>query len=165
MVQLSFDFDAPPRTPAPRPSAPTGGTGSGSTGNAIANGLTQVVPGSGEALVTTEALVPLAARLGLPRLMAAAASGAKAPGPAVVGGLVGAPAGVVAENIARDNGLGDTASTGIGLGTAVATGAGVAVIGVLAVATAPVTLTVLAGAALVGGLAAGFGYLTSRAMR
>jgi RHS repeat-associated protein len=172
MVQLSIDFDSP-RAPAPSRSSPTpppasGGaprSGSGSIGNAAATGLTQVVPGAAEGLMATEVVASTAARLGMPRLFGAALAGSKAPGPAVVGGLVGAPAGVVAEGTARNAGLGEAASTGIGLGTAVATGAGVAVLGVLAVATAPVSLTVLGGAALAGGLAAGFGYLSTRLMR
>ncbi|PZR19425.1 MAG: insecticidal toxin complex protein, partial [Flavobacterium psychrophilum] len=170
--QLTLDLEIPPaprssgRSSAPSGSVPppSGGGGRG-VGGALANGAAQVVPGVGEALMTTEALVPIAARAGLPRLMAAAASGARAPGPAVIGGVVGAPAGIVAEGMARDAGMGEGASTGIGLGTAVATGAGVAVLAVVAVATAPVSVPVLAGAALVGGLAAGFGYLSSRLMR
>jgi RHS repeat-associated protein len=164
MVQLSLDIDGPSvptKTPAGSPSSGP----KPSFGNSAAGALTQVVPGAGEGLMASEALGVAAARAGLPRLMAASLSGAKAPGPAVVGGLVGAPAGVVAESAARNAGLGEAASTGIGLGTAVATGAGAAAVGVLLVATAPVSLTVLAGAAIVGGLSAGFGYLTSRAMR
>jgi hypothetical protein len=166
-----------PTTPAPPPApqaaggttAPVGRSSGGSTrstvGNTAANVGVQVVPGAAEGLVTTEAVGLTAARFGLPRLAAAALSGAKAPGPAVVGGVVGAPAGYLAEGAAREAGLGEGASVAVGAAGAVATGAAVAVVAVLLVATAPVSLTVLAGAAIAGGLAAGFGYLTSRALR
>ena len=164
MVQLSFDFDSPAPARAPRPAPAPGPRGPG-IGTTIG---TQFIPGAAEAVVTTEALVPLAAQAGLPRLMAAAASGARAPGPGLVGGVVGAPVGVLAEDTARRSGMGEAASTGIGLGSAVAVGAGVAagvaVAGALIV-SAPVTVPLLAGAAIVGGLTAGFGYLMSRAMR
>jgi RHS repeat-associated protein len=150
---------------APPTASAGGGASTGGVGTAVANIGVRVVPGASEGLVTSEAAGLTAARLGLPRLAAAALSGAKAPGPAVVGGVVGAPAGYVAEEKAREAGLGETASIGIGTAGAVATGAVAAVAGVLLVATAPVSLTVLAGAAIAGGLAAGFGYLTSRALR
>lgn len=122
---------------------------------------TTFVPGVGESLIATETIGNVAVCYGLPRLGAAALAGARAPGPAIVGGVVGAPAGYLFEGAARDAGMGDTASIGIGTAGAVTVGAGVAVGAVLLVATAPVSVPVLAGAAIVGGLAAGFGYLMS----
>ena len=98
----------------------------------------------------------------MPRLAAAALSGATAPGPAIVGGIVGAPVGHLTERMARAAGLGERASTGVGAAGAIVTGA---IVAALLVATAPVSLTAIAGAAIAGGLAAGFGYLMSRAMQ
>jgi RHS repeat-associated protein len=167
----------PPPAPdvPPTPAAPSGvtATASGSSGgptwrtagNTAANVGVQVVPGAAEGIVAAEAVGLTAARVGLPRLMAAALSGARAPGPAVAGGIVGAPAGYLAEGAAKEVGLGEGASVAVGTMGAVATGAVVAAGAVLLVATAPVSLTVLAGAAIAGGLAAGFGYLTSRSLR
>ncbi|WP_229426933.1 SpvB/TcaC N-terminal domain-containing protein [Massilia atriviolacea] len=155
--------------PAPAPVATPGASGPGMSGgtirNAVGNVGVQLVPGAAEGIAATEILASTAASSGFPRLAAAAMSGAKAPGPAIVGGLVGAPAGYIVEGAARDAGLGEGASVAVGGAGAVATGALVAAGAVLLVATAPVSLTVLAGAAIAGGLAAGFGYFSSRAMQ
>ncbi|TDR82724.1 SpvB/TcaC N-terminal domain-containing protein [Paludibacterium purpuratum] len=148
---------APPRLPA------GGGGGSPISGAATQLGVT-LVPGTAESLLVTEAAGHTALQLGLPRLGAAALSGAESGGPAALGGLVGAPAGYVFEGVARENGASNTTAIGVGTAGAVATGATVAVAAVLIVATAPVSLTVIAGAAIVGGLAAGFGYLMSHAL-
>jgi RHS repeat-associated protein len=145
------------------PGSSTPGSLKAAVGNTAANIGLQVVPGAAEGLAAAEVVGLTAARIGAPRLMAAALSGAKVPGPALVGGLVGAPAGHLVESAAREVGAGK-ASIAIGATAAVLTGAVVAAGAVLLVATAPVSLTVLAGAAIVGGLAAGFGYLSSRAL-
>lgn len=163
---------APVKTPAPNanplssgsPKLPAQGTG-GLVKNVGSNVGLAIVPGAGEGMVMAEAAGLTAYRMGMPRLAAAAMSGAKAPGPAIVGGIVGAPAGHVAEGLALNAGMGEKSAIAVGTTGAVATGALVAAGAVLLVATAPVSLTVLAGAAVVGGLAAGFGYLTSRAMQ
>jgi hypothetical protein len=134
-------------------------------GNAALNSGANFVPGATEGMLASEGVGAMAMQYGMPRLASAALAGARAPGPAIVGGIVGAPAGYVFEDAARSSGLGDTASVGVGTAGAVTVGAGLAVGAVLLVATAPVSLPVLAGAAIVGGLSAGFGYLMSHAMR
>jgi RHS repeat-associated protein len=148
------------------PPAPSAGAPSGlqQLGTAAANTATQVVPGSGEGLVTAQAFGLFANRVGLTQLGEASLAGARAPGPALIGGVVGAPAGYAFEAEARQAGFGTPASVAAGTAGAVLTGAAAAAITVLAVASAPVSVPVLAGAAIVGGLAAGYGYLMSRAM-
>jgi RHS repeat-associated protein len=134
-------------------------------GAALENVGVNVVPGASEGILTAEAVGLTATHVGMPRLAAAALSGAKAPGPAIVGGLIGAPAGYLVEDAARNAGLGETGSVGAGTTGAFATGALVTAGAAFLMATAPVSLSVLAGAGLVGGLSAGFGYLSSRAMQ
>jgi RHS repeat-associated protein len=158
--QVSGASAPKPNVGEPKPSV---GAPKPSVGNTLGNVGIAVVPGAAEGVIASEALGYTAIQIGLPRLGAAALAGAKAPGPAVIGGIVGAPAGYLAEGAARQAGLGEKASIGVGATGAVATGAVVAAVAVLAVATAPVSLPVLAGAAIAGGLAAGFGYLMSRA--
>jgi len=150
-------------TPPPLDAEPGPGGGGGAPLNSLSP-FTQIVAGSGESMLTLEAGGHLATQLGWDTLAEASFAGAKAPGPAIIGGVVGAPAGYVFENEARQAGLGKGTSIAVGTGGAVVTGAAVAGLAVLAVATAPVSLPVLAGAALVGGIAAGFGYLMSRSM-
>lgn len=133
-----------------------------------ANGLaplTQIVPGAGESLLTLESTSYLATRFGLGGLADTALAGAAAPGPAAIGGLAGVPAGYAVENEARQLGLGNDTSVAAGAGGAFLTGAAVAGLAVLAAATAPVSVPVLLGSALAGGLAAGYGYLMSHAMQ
>ena len=140
---------------------------SGSGGGAPLNSLSPLTPlvaGSGESLLTLESGGYLATQMGWDTLAEASLAGAKAPGPAIIGGVVGAPAGYVFEDEARHLGAGKGTAIAAGTGGAFVTGAAVAGLAVLMVATAPVSLTVLAGAALAGGLAAGFGYLMSRSM-
>ncbi|MET3108355.1 RHS repeat-associated protein [Oxalobacteraceae bacterium GrIS 2.11] len=140
------------------PINPMGG-GMGRLGGVASNVGAQIVPGVPEGIMTTEALGYTAQAFGMQRLGTAALAGAKSPGPAAVGGIVGAPVGLGVEYEARQAGLGDTGSFAVGGVAAVATGAGVAIGVALAVATAPVSVPVLAGVAIVGGLSAGFGYL------
>ncbi|MBO9204291.1 MULTISPECIES: SpvB/TcaC N-terminal domain-containing protein [Niastella] len=156
-IPVQRSTPAPPgqgSTPVPAPS------GAYSAGKAAANGLAQFVPGTTEGLMATEAIALAAARAGMPRLAAAAFAGARAPGPAAIGGIVGAVAGVKAENLVRDIGLGETAATGAGLSVAVIAG-GLAA-GAFVALTAPISLPVIAGAMIAGGLSAGFGYLMSK---
>jgi len=129
----------------------------------MANVATRFVAGSGEGLVAAETVGMTAAKYGFPRLAAAAFAGARAPGPALVGGFVGAPLGLLAEGAASNAGLGETAS--VAAGVSAATIAGAIAGGAAAIALGAVASPVILGAAIVGGLAAGFGYLVSRALR
>lgn len=129
---------------------------------------TSAVPGAAEGMAAAETLGLTATRFGMQRLASAALAGAKAPGPAIIGGIVGAPMGYLAEGAARSHGLDEAASVGAGTAAAGLTGATVAASAAavfLLVAGAPVTVPALAGTAIVAGLAASFGYLTSRAMQ
>lgn len=129
---------------------------------------TAAVPGAAEGMAAAETIGLTATRFGMQRVASAALAGARAPGPAIVGGIVGAPMGYLAEGAARSYGLDEAASVGTGTAAAGLTGATVtagAAAFLLLVASAPVTITALAGAAIVGGLAASFGYLSSRAMQ
>ena len=150
-------------SPPPLDIGSTSGGGGGAPLN-ILSPFTTLVAGSGESLMTLEAGGFVASQLGWDTLAGASLAGARAPGPAVIGGVVGAPAGYAYEAEARQLGLGKPASIAVGAGGAFVTGAAAAGLAVLAVATAPVSLPVLAGAALAGGLAAGYGYLMSRSM-
>ncbi|WP_083370209.1 SpvB/TcaC N-terminal domain-containing protein [Chromobacterium sphagni] len=148
--------------PLMTPSAPPAGSTLGRLGNAAADTGVRVLPGAGEGVIVTEALGYSALRMGLTRVGAAALSGVEAGAPpALAGAVIGVPAGNAFEGAARDAGLGSTASVGVGTVGAVAYGAMAGAAVVLALATAPVSVPVLAGAAIVGGLSAGFAYLMS----
>ncbi len=124
----------------------------------------QMAPGAAEGTAVAEGITAFAARFGLARVFGAAMAGAKAPGPAAIGGAAGAVAGYSYENEARAYGFSEPVAVGYGTLGALATGATVAGLAVLIVATGPVSLPVLGGVALVGGLSGMFGYLTSRSM-
>lgn len=136
-----------------------GGSRAGAIGRAAGNGLAQVVPGTGEALLVAESTAIAAEGYGFASAATVLRAGLSAPGPVAIGGLVGTSVGLSAEANARNNGFSPTASAGIGLANAVVTGAVVAVLVAGAIATAPLTLTAMAGVAVIGGLAAGFGFL------
>ena len=134
----------------------------GFAGNTATNIGLQVLPGASESVMGTYAGGMSLMRMGMPRLGAGLMTSAETGGPAAVaGGLAGIPTGYAYENLARQHGMGDTASRGVGTGAAVLTGALAGATIVLALATAPVSGPVLIGAAVIGGLSAGFGYLTS----
>ena len=149
-----------------KPSAPKPETlNQAESDRAFGQNAAAAVPGAIPGMVTSEGLGIFAARVGTPRLMAALLAGGAAAGPAMLGGMVGAPAGYYFEAQAAQSGLSKGAS--IGVVGAVATGALVAGYGVFAAAAIAGTVVatpVIAGALIVGGLAAGFGYLMSRSM-
>jgi hypothetical protein len=123
----------------------------------------QVLPGAVESEILTEGAVISAARLSLPRLFAAASAGLELSTPAGIAGAIAGPTfGAIAEQDAKQWGLGKTASIGVGFVGAAGGGAAAAVTIAILAATAPVSGSVLLGVAIVGGIAGGLGYLLSR---
>jgi RHS repeat-associated protein len=160
---------APPKPSSPAPSitpkqAITNQGTVKSYMGAAGRALNQLAPGAPEGMLGTEAIAHTLFRAGVSEEVSVGLLGASsAGGPAAAAGVAGTMYGNELESQARGLGLGSVASVGVGAVGAAAAGAAVAISVAILVATAPVSLPVLTGIAVLGALSGGLGYLTSKA--